>query len=311
MEREWQRAVRYRLPLSCMVMDVDYFEKINERYGQAGGDAVLKVVAGTLLSYSRAADLTCRLSGDRFLVLLLEANESHAGLLADRVRSAVERASVSVDGESVRVTASAGVAQRFADTANLDALVELAEQALAVAKQSGRNRTVRYRLIGDTSDLKKAADRLNHAPLDGLTARDVMTAPIACLRHEDTARQAAQFLFRYRINSAPVVDRQHQLVGILSEKDLMSQVTWPDSAESPIYHFMCTDVVYFQEDDPAHEIYDFLCGAAIRRVIIVKDGRPTGVISRGTVLRWLADSGAGHLAEALDHPLPAHPCTPS
>jgi diguanylate cyclase (GGDEF)-like protein len=300
-EREWHRAVRYRLPLSCMVLDLDHFERINETHGQDVGDTVLKVVAQTVLACGRASDLACRVTGDRFLVLLVEASETQAALSANRICNAIANACGSIDGKSMRVTASVGVAQRFADTASVDALIDLAEQALRVAKQVGRNRTVTYRELGDTSKLTRAASGLASLPLDGQTAKDVMTAPILCLRENDSVQDAARFLLQYGINSAPVVDSEGQLVGILSEKDLLCQSPWGDSEGLPIRHIMSTDVVSFQEDDSAQEVFDFLVAAVIRRVIIVKGDKPTGVISRGTFLRWVANRRVDRFVGVLGH----------
>ena len=110
---------------------------------------------------------------------------------------------------------------------------------------------------------------------------------------QHSAQEAAQFLLQYRINSAPVVDPEGQLVGILSEKDLITQSLWADTMSLPIRRIMSTDVVCFQEEASAQEVFDYLCAAVIRRVVIVQAGKPTGVISRGTFLRWLANHQAG------------------
>jgi diguanylate cyclase (GGDEF)-like protein len=306
MEREWHRSARYRLPLSCLVLDIDHFEVINQMHGQDAGDAVLKIVAQTVLAYSRASDLVCRLAGDRFLVLLGECNETQAVLAGNRLRTAIDNASPCIDGRSMKVTASVGVAQRFSDTPSADVLIELAEQALGAAKQMGRDRTVSYRTLGDARNMARAASELQRRPLEGYTAKDVMSAPILCLRDSDSTQTATKFLVQYRINSAPVVDAEGLLAGILSEKDLICQSPWTDGEGFAIRRIMSADVVCFQEDDSAQEIFDFLAAAAIRRVIIVKAGKPTGVISRGTFLRWLSNRQSASPPGPADASGPRH-----
>jgi two-component system cell cycle response regulator len=114
----------------------------------------------------------------------------------------------------------------------------------------------------------------------------VMTPLVACLRENETLGQAAGFLLRARTNSAPVVDDQRKLVGVLSEKDLMAAMVSLDSWQLPVAEIMKPNVICYDEDTPIRTVYEFLCRVSIRRIIVVRDGIPTGAISRGTLLRW-------------------------
>ncbi len=295
MLREWQRSVRHCIPLSCAIVDVDNFDQINERLGYEAGDTVLKEIATIIQSYSRMSDFSCRISGDSFLLLLVECNEKDAVRCVDRIRDLISKSSFASGTVDVRATVSIGVAQRYHDTAGFDDLISLAEQALLVAKQSGRDRVARYRRLQDQSDINVNIE-------SGLLARDVMTTPITCLRDSATVWEAARFMVRARLNSMPVVDDEGRLVGILSEKDLLSEMSGNDSRNSPIFSVMTTDVVCFNEGELAQSICAFLGEAALRRVVIVKDGRPTGIVSRGTLLRHFCrkDKIIDHLDETSE-----------
>ncbi|PQO41515.1 hypothetical protein C5Y93_30875 [Blastopirellula marina] len=288
LEREWFRAVRYHLPLSCIVLDVDGFQEINETHGLEVGDEVIQRVAQQAEGHTRLTDYVCRLDGDRFLIAMVESNEHQAARFAERLRKMIAGTAVATKGLGLNLTASFGVAQAHADTTNLDKLIQLAEEALIVAKQLGRNRVV---CRSSTSPATEPPDTPRNwtSPLTLATAHDVMTSPIVAVQESDTARTALQFLLRYRINSAPVVDHDGRLCGVLSEKDLMSHMADVSRWDHPIRSSMSSDVVFFQEEESAERIYNFLMRASIRRVIVVRDGRPTGVISRGSLLRWLTN----------------------
>lgn len=284
-DREMHRALRYRLPLSCIMVDVDYFKKINDVHGHPAGDAVLKVVAGLLQNSIRASDYVCRYGGEEFCVLLTETSDTAAAVWAERVRKKLAEMRIDTGDGAVNITASFGVAELLEDTKSATQLVDLADQALLVAKQSGRDRVVKFRTLYDSAALSFTSTGLGD-PFANIVARNVMTTLVSCLEQNETVGRAAEFFLRFRINSSPVVDSYGKLVGILSEKDVMGVMMTADSWNKPLREVMKTSVVCYQEDTPIKTIYDFLCRVTIRRVIIVKDGYPTGIISRGALLRW-------------------------
>lgn len=288
-ERELGRARRYHTPLACVLLDIDFFKKINDTHGHGAGDRVLWAVADLVRGSVRVIDTVGRYGGEEFCALLPETQEHSAIIWAERTRRKVEEALFPVNGQDLRVTASFGVAQLLDDTARPGDLIELADQALLVAKQSGRNCVVRYSDLHATSslpldDLREARQVLRH-----LRARDAMSTVVACLRENDPVATATEFFLRFRINSAPVVNEAGKLSGILSEKDVLSMLTSPDAWQRPIREVMKPHVVWYDEQAPLETIYDFLCRVTIRRVIIVRDGYPVGTISRGTLLRWYAN----------------------
>jgi two-component system, cell cycle response regulator len=144
LEKEWHRSRRSNLPLSCAMMDVDFFKQVNDTLGHPAGDAVLKAVSRLLAENCRASDTICRYGGEEFSVMLPETNEANAMRWAQRVRSRLAELRLPGKLQSVRVTCSFGVAQCPAESENSEELVDLADQALLEAKRAGRDRVVRY-----------------------------------------------------------------------------------------------------------------------------------------------------------------------
>ncbi len=286
-EREMVRAQRYNLDLACVMVDVDFFKKINDTYGHPVGDQVLASVGRLLMESTRRSDLVARYGGEEFCVLLPETDEENASLWADRTRQALKRLEFhgGEKDKTFRISASMGVSCRMADTQHHTTLIDMADQALLVAKQSGRDRVVAFSQLNEDDGLRLERNG-NRDPLAGVPASAVMTPLVCMLRATDPVWQAADLFLRFRINSAPVTDDEGLLVGILSEKDILAAMSQPEVWKQPVEKFMRTEVVCYEEDTPAKKVHEFLCRVSIRRVVVVKAGRPVGIISRASFLRW-------------------------
>lgn len=139
-QRELMRAQRSRHPLSLCMIDVDHFKSVNDNYGHAVGDAVLKQVAMLLVKALRGVDTCGRYGGEEFVALLPETDGETALRVAERVRTTIARASVEIgDALDLRVTVSIGVCAMLADE-SLEQLLIRADKALYEAKHGGRNR---------------------------------------------------------------------------------------------------------------------------------------------------------------------------
>lgn len=137
---EWSRARRHGVPLACVAMDIDHFKRINDRFGHAAGDDVLKVVGSLLRTTVRASDIPARMGGEEFIALLPQTSESGAALLAERVRSRIREHSVTIaGGEQILITLSAGVACSDRPFNSLQEMLAAADQALYRAKGDGRD----------------------------------------------------------------------------------------------------------------------------------------------------------------------------
>jgi len=142
-ERELARARRAGQPLSIIVVDIDHFRPVNEQHGNRAGDEVLRRVADLIRSALRKEDMLVRYGGEEFLVMLPEVPGPGAVVVAGRIRKAVEADTLQVDGKTLRLTVSVGVSARFDEgPESIENLLARADEALALAKQRGRNRVV-------------------------------------------------------------------------------------------------------------------------------------------------------------------------
>ena len=142
-ERELARAVRAGQPLSIIVVDIDHFRPVNEQHGNRAGDEVLRRVADLIRTALRKEDMLVRYGGEEFLVMLPEVPGPGAVVVAGRVRKAVEAQSIELEGQSLKLTVSVGVSARLDEgPESIETLLQRADEALALAKQRGRNRVV-------------------------------------------------------------------------------------------------------------------------------------------------------------------------
>jgi len=145
---EWRRALRNRMPLAVMVVEVDNFMAINNRYGAATGDTVLRGVARAIAqTIRRPGDLAARFGGNEFVVILPDTAADGALLLAERMRVRTEEVDAGVKLRPLQVTVSIGVGWGYPDrTAEPEDLLAAADRALDEAKAAGRNRAARVDL---------------------------------------------------------------------------------------------------------------------------------------------------------------------
>lgn len=140
---EIARSERSAAPLSVMMIDLDFFKEVNDTYGHLRGDAVLREVASVLTKCVREGDIVARYAGDEFAIIMPGSAELDAVDIAERVRACMKDVLRSVDvpgGETL--TLSIGVASRWPGEHTATRTVELADQALYRAKQTGRDRVV-------------------------------------------------------------------------------------------------------------------------------------------------------------------------
>ncbi|MBK8481338.1 MAG: diguanylate cyclase [Proteobacteria bacterium] len=140
-EQELRRCRRLGGPVSVLMVDVDHFKRINDRYGHQAGDLVLARVGECLKTKIREMDLVGRYGGEEFAALLPQTPPPLAREVGERIRRTIEALSIMVDGQTIPVTLSVGVAGR-AQPDDLPALLRQADAALYQAKSAGRNRVV-------------------------------------------------------------------------------------------------------------------------------------------------------------------------
>ena len=128
--------------MACLLLDIDHFKRINDGYGHAAGDAVLRQLADLLKRASRVEDLVFRYGGEEFAAVLPNASVRAAAQIAERIRALVEKYRFIWEQQSIPVTLSIGVANLSTRLKDSQALIEAADAALYEAKRSGRNRVV-------------------------------------------------------------------------------------------------------------------------------------------------------------------------
>jgi two-component system cell cycle response regulator len=145
LEQAWSAAARTGFPLAVMVVDIDHFKHINDTYGHAAGDKVLREAAATLRASARREDSVCRIGGEEFLVICPNTSLEAALQSAERLRATLGARRIAIGHAEGTITTSVGVAVREPDTVDMDALVSAADQALYAAKEAGRNQVCSQR----------------------------------------------------------------------------------------------------------------------------------------------------------------------
>lgn len=130
--------------LSFLMLDIDFFKKINDTYGHATGDEILVILSKILLATCRPFDIISRNGGEEFSVILQDCPMNHAMEVAERIRQAVESHTFTIKTLSINLTISIGVSSYPEMTEDPDVLIEYADKALYQAKQDGRNKVVMY-----------------------------------------------------------------------------------------------------------------------------------------------------------------------
>jgi len=144
LEHEFKAARRYGYPLSLMMIDVDHFKVVNDTHGHPSGDYVLKETAVILKRSVRDSDVVSRTGGEEFTILLPRADRKQVAKFAERVRKEVRDRKFIVYGSEIHVTVSVGLSSYPDDAEVIDArmLLYFADQALLIAKETGRDRVV-------------------------------------------------------------------------------------------------------------------------------------------------------------------------
>lgn len=140
-EKEVERANRFRKAFSIIFIDIDHFKDVNDTYGHAAGDAVLKSVASTIRSLLRKYDVLARYGGEEFLTLLPETELKDAAHVAERFRKQIENQTIFFGGKEIKVTITLGVAQ-FDSGQGAEKCIQLADKALYEGKEHGRNKVI-------------------------------------------------------------------------------------------------------------------------------------------------------------------------
>ncbi len=139
-EKEFSSYKRHQADFSLMIIDIDYFKKVNDTYGHIVGDKVLKLVAKVINETIRRSDEVYRYGGEEFVVILSNTKQGGARFIAERVRKEIEKLIIP-NNQKIQVTASIGIASSEL-IQNVTETLEYADKALYQAKEQGRNKVV-------------------------------------------------------------------------------------------------------------------------------------------------------------------------
>jgi diguanylate cyclase (GGDEF)-like protein len=164
LQDQWQHSVRLHEPMAVVMCDIDKFKAVNDNYGHQAGDSVLKAIARILKEEAREIDRVGRYGGEEFLLILPGTVLDAAVTFAERLREKVENHTFLYEGGSLRRTMSCGVAAApHPRVKDQEALVRAADDALYVAKETGRNRVVRF----DSADFNAHMQSKGNNSTDG------------------------------------------------------------------------------------------------------------------------------------------------
>ncbi len=180
---EIERATRYERPLAVGFVDIDHFKAVNDTYGHAVGDIVLRGVAQTIATNLRTSDLIGRYGGEEFMLLLTETDVEEASVLAEKLRLLVQREKFTFEGgQEIAVTISIGIAGGKGKQLRMEALVRDADAAMYSAKSLGRNQTYIFEEPDEDARVPRApissAGRARAVEI-GQQARDAATEALA------------------------------------------------------------------------------------------------------------------------------------
>ena len=182
---EVERAGRYERPLTVAFVDIDHFKTVNDTYGHAAGDVILRGVAQTLKGNLRATDVIGRYGGEEFMLILTETPVDDAAALGEKLRGLVEKQRFVVEGNrQLAVTVSIGIAGGVGRTLRVDGLARDADAAMYTAKAMGRNQTYIFSEPDEDARVLRApvspAGRARATQI-GLAARDAAAAVLGAV----------------------------------------------------------------------------------------------------------------------------------
>ncbi len=181
LEHELARAYRYRHECSILFLDIDHFKALNDGYGHAVGDSVLRDFASLLQQQIREIDVPGRWGGEEFLVILPETGEQEARVIAERARSAVAAHAFTMGG-GMSLTCSIGIATFPGDARERDGLVTCADQAMYAAKKLGRNQV---RSASDPATLALSKSNAEQGSREDVTLSGIVEALNALVEAHD------------------------------------------------------------------------------------------------------------------------------
>ncbi len=146
LQEEVKRAMRYKRPISLLMLDIDGFKEVNDNFGHMVGDVVLEKFAQLLKASCREVDVVARYGGDEFSIILPETDNQGAMLIAERISKKVEKQVFlkKDEGKTINLTISVGVSTCTRVMEETEDILHFADKALSLAKKEGKNSVIEY-----------------------------------------------------------------------------------------------------------------------------------------------------------------------
>jgi two-component system, cell cycle response regulator len=292
LRRELSRPGRKHGTPSLVAVDLDFYWTIPRFHGEAAGEAVLRATAQALRDAAHGSASVYALGGDRFVVLLPGVAEEAAVSWTERARAAFAEFKFPADEKIPRITASCGVAGCASDE-DSEGLIWNVLQALRSAKSSGRDCVARF---GEFSEEPSEVDTT--APfklLQDSVARDIFSPCGLALRADDWLADAAALFRRTRLPAFPVVDENGEAAGLLTAAAVRAGCT-PGSA-ARVADAMSVDVTKFDEQTEFVTLLQYFAQYPEAVVIVVRDGKPTGMLTGDSLVAPVNSSERSPAAE--------------
>lgn len=276
---EFSSAVRESQPLSCVMIDMDFFDRINDALGRNSANSVLQLVAQRLDQLCDEGAWTGRIAGDRFCIVLPGVSDVRAAVWAERARSTVAEEEWTLTDQRITVTASLGVAGRTPEVQTAIELLERASDALQAAKRSGRNCVVRAgQLAEEVSQFHALAapDKL----FEGTLARDVMTPCALRFQEDELLDDVSDLISKSRYGHAPIMDAQGKFVGLLSRDACDTAGPRARKSSRHVADIANRNIPSYDEETTFKTLFEFFVSDGRSEVVITHRGEPTGIVMR-------------------------------
>jgi len=279
-------------PIACVMLDLDFFDNVNRSHGHVVGDEVLRTVATQLKSMSGECKYLASFGGGRFAALLHDTSDAKALAWAETVLEAISNLEIHMPNQTISLTASLGVAGNMQATATAEELSGRAEDAVRMAKSSGRDCVARCgQFDGETREWEDLArqGRL----FETTVARDVMVPCPVFLQAEQNLHHAAALFEQSHLDELPVVDRQGHMLGLLSRERLPDDLTSSSRWRGKVADLMDGTVKTVLENESFSALMEFFMDdtQSQKVIVVVRHDKPLGIIYR---------SGLAALSEPLN-----------